>query len=157
MGAARDQRLEGVVAKRIDSTYQPGRRSRDWVKVKIMRTQEVVVVGWAPGKGRRGGTIGALLLALPGPDGLRYAGRVGTGFTDAALAELAAQLAPLGRTSSPLADAVPRAQAVDAHWVEPRLVGEVAFTQWTTDDRLRHPSWRGLRPDKDATDVVREQ
>jgi len=156
MLAARDQRLEGVVAKRIESTYQPGRRSRDWVKVKIVRTQEVVVVGWAPGKGRRGGTIGALLLALPGPGGLHYAGRVGTGFTDATLTHLAEQLAPLGRTGPPLADAVPRAQAVDAHWVEPRLVGEVAFSQWTADDRLRHPSWRGLRPDKDAADVVRE-
>ena len=154
--ASHEQHLEGVVAKRAESTYQPGKRSHDWVKVKNVRTQEVVVVGWAPGKGRRSDTIGALVLALPGPAGLVYAGRVGTGFTEAALDDLARLLTPLGRASSPLPDPIPAPQAAGVHWVEPRLVGEVGFGEWTTDGRLRHPRWRGLRPDKDPADVVRE-
>jgi len=154
--ASRRQGLEGVVAKRLASPYQPGRRSRDWIKVKHVRTQEVVVVGWAPGKGRRGGSIGALLLAVPGPTGLAYAGRVGTGFTEAALAHLQDVLGPLERATPPLSGSLPRAQTADAHWVEPRLVGEVGYGEWTADDRLRHPRWRGLRPDKDVADVVRE-
>jgi bifunctional non-homologous end joining protein LigD len=154
--AAGAQGLEGVVAKRVDSVYVPGRRSHDWVKVKLMRTQEVVIVGWAPGRGRRQGSIGALLTALPGKDGFVYVGRVGTGFSDAALIDLATRLAPLERPTSPLSGDVPRAQVADAHWVEPVLVGEVTFTEWTADGRLRHPSWRGLRPDKDATAVGRE-
>jgi bifunctional non-homologous end joining protein LigD len=154
--ASEEQGLEGVVAKRLASTYQAGRRSRDWVKVKHHRTQEVVVVGWAPGKGRRQGSIGALLLAVNGPEGLLFAGRVGTGFTDAVLDDLAERLRPLERPSSPLSVPPPRAHAADSRWVEPRLVGEVTFTEWTADGRLRHPSWRGLRPDKDVADVVRE-
>jgi bifunctional non-homologous end joining protein LigD len=154
--AAGDQGLEGVVAKRVDSVYVPGRRSHDWVKVKLTRTQEVVIVGWVPGRGRRQGSLGALLSALPGQDGFVYAGRVGTGFSDAALVDLATRLAPLERPTSPLSGDVPRAQVADAHWVEPVLVGEVTFTEWTADGRLRHPSWRGLRPDKDPTAVVKE-
>jgi bifunctional non-homologous end joining protein LigD len=156
LGASIEQRLEGVVAKRLDSPYRPGRRSPDWVKVKHVRTQEVIVVGWAPGRGRRGSTIGALLLALPGPDGLRYVGRVGTGFTEAMLRDLAATLEPLARTTSPLRGALPARQSVGAHWVDPVLVGEVAFSQWTSEGRLRQPSWRGLRPDKDPDEVVAE-
>jgi bifunctional non-homologous end joining protein LigD len=154
--ASQEQGLEGVVAKRTESTYQPGRRSNDWVKVKLMQTQEVVIVGWTPGRGRRQGSIGALLLGVPDDDGLVYAGRVGTGFTDAMLADLADRLAPLHRGNPPVTGPVPRAQVVDAHWVEPRLVGEVTFSEWTSDGRLRHPSWRGLRPDKDVGDVARE-
>jgi len=156
MEASRRQGLEGVVAKRASSTYQPGRRSREWIKVKHARTQEVVVVGWAPGRGRRQGAVGALLLGLPDDGGITYAGRVGTGFTDAALRHLATLLAPLERTTSPVSGPVPSAQTADAHWVEPRLVGEVSFSEWTSDQRLRHPSWRGLRPDKDVADVTRE-
>jgi bifunctional non-homologous end joining protein LigD len=154
--ASRDQGLEGVVAKRTESAYQPGRRSRDWVKVKFTRTQEVVIVGWTPGRGRRQGSIGALLMGVPGDGGLLYAGRVGTGFTDATLVDLADLLAPLQRDSPPVTGPVPRAQVVDARWVEPRLVGEVTFSEWTSDGRLRQPSWRGVRPDKDVDDVVRE-
>jgi bifunctional non-homologous end joining protein LigD len=154
--AAQDQGLEGVVAKRTDSIYRPGRRSGEWVKVKLVHAQEVVIVGWTPGRGRRQGSMGALLLGVPGDEGLLYAGRVGTGFTDAMLVELVEQLAPLRRDTAPLVGPVPRAQVVDAQWVEPRLVGEVAFSEWTSDRRLRHPSWRGLRPDKDVDDVVRE-
>jgi bifunctional non-homologous end joining protein LigD len=96
-------------------------------------------------------------MGLPAADGLRYVGQVGTGFTDAALDEMAAQLKRLARKTSPFSPDVPRADARDAQWVTPRLVGEVAFSEWTNDDRLRHPSWRGLRPDKSPDEVVREQ
>lgn len=150
------QGLEGVLAKRRDSRYAPGRRSRDWVKVKHLRMQEVVIGGWRPGQGRRAGLIGSLLLGLPDGSALRYVGQVGTGFTEAALRELGAQLQRLRRDASPFAPDVPRADSRDAHWVEPQLVGEVAFGEWTSDSRLRHPSWRGLRPDKSPGEVVRE-
>jgi len=154
--ASRDQGLEGVVAKRLDSRYVPGRRSPDWVKVKNFRTQEVVVGGWTLGKGRRADTIGALLLGIPEPAGLQYVGQVGTGFTEQTLADLHARLTRLARKSSPFSPDVPRADCRDANWVTPKLVGEVVFSEWTSDGRLRHPSWRGLRPDKAASDVVRE-
>ncbi|MDQ6875512.1 MAG: non-homologous end-joining DNA ligase [Actinomycetota bacterium] len=154
--ASNDQALEGVVAKRLDSRYLPGRRSDSWRKVKNFRTQEVVVVGWKPGQGRRDGGIGSLLLALRTDAGLTYAGNVGTGFTDAMLDDLARRLRPLARKTSPVAGDVPRVQARDAHWVSPKLVGEVEFTEWTADGRLRHPSWRGLRPDKAPAEVTRE-
>lgn len=151
------QGLEGVIAKRRDSTYEPGRRSKHWVKVKHLRMQEVVIGGWRAGEGRRGGGIGSLLLGVPDADGrLVYAGHVGTGFTARMLDDLGAALKRLARETSPFADEVPRAHARDAHWVTPRLVGEVVFTEWTRDGRLRHPSWRGLRPDKTPADVVRE-
>jgi bifunctional non-homologous end joining protein LigD len=157
MAAAEAQGLEGVVAKRRDSLYEPNRRSRNWIKVKPVRTQEVVIAGWQPGAGRRAGGIGSLLLGVHDDDGrLVYAGHVGTGFTQRMLDDLATRLRPLERKTSPLADEVPRAQAKDAHWVTPRLVGEVAFGEWTKDGRLRHPSWRGLRPDKSADEVVPE-
>jgi bifunctional non-homologous end joining protein LigD len=152
---SQEQGLEGVVAKRLNSTYTPGRRSPDWIKVKNFRTQEVLIGGWRPGAGRREGMIGALLLGLPGEDGLDYIGKVGTGFTDDALADLARRLRPHSRPSSPFRE-LPRVEARDAHWVEPTLVGEVAFAEWTSDGRLRHPSWRGLRPDKQPEQVVRE-
>ncbi len=148
--------LEGVVAKRRDSRYEPGRRSRHWLKVKHVRMQEVVVGGWRPGAGRREGTIGSLLVGVPGPDGLAYVGHVGTGFSDAVLDALDGMLRPLRQPASPFATEVPRADARDAVWVEPRLVGEVAYGEWTRDGRLRHPTWRGLRPDKSPADVVRE-
>jgi bifunctional non-homologous end joining protein LigD len=154
--ASAQQGLEGVVAKRLDSPYLPGRRSDAWIKVKNVRTQEVVVAGWKPGDGRRAGTMGSLLLGLQGEQGLEYVGHVGTGFTDRMLRELAAQLAPLARPTSPFATQVPRPDAKDARWVEPRLVGEVAFGEWTPDGRLRHPSWRGLRSDKGPEEVQRE-
>lgn len=155
VAASQQQGLEGVMAKRLASPYQPGRRSPDWVKIKNVRTQEVVIGGWTPGNGRRAGMIGALLLGLPGPDGLAYLGKVGTGFTSAMLRDLAADLEPLATSENPFAQ-IPRADARDAHWVTPRLVGEVVFTEWTGDQRLRHPAWRGLRPDKSPEQVVRE-
>ena len=153
---SRERRLEGVVAKRRDSRYEAGRRSRSWVKVKHVRTQEVVVGGWQHGEGRRAGGIGSLLLGIPGRDGLVFVGHVGTGFTDAMLDDLAARLGPTQRATSPFAGELPRPVARAAVYVEPELVGEVAFGEWTQDDRLRHPVWRGLRPDKSPSDVVRE-
>ncbi len=148
--------LEGIVAKRRDARYEPGRRSRQWVKVKHVRMQEVVVGGWHAGAGRREGTVGALLLGVQEAGGLAYVGQVGTGFTDAMLTDLEGMLGPLRQDTAPFATEVPRAHARDAVWVEPRIVGEVAFGEWTADGRLRHPSWRGLRPDKSPLEVVRE-
>jgi bifunctional non-homologous end joining protein LigD len=157
LAASQAQGLEGVLAKRHDSVYLPGRRSPHWVKVKHVRMQEVVVGGWSPGAGRRQGGIGSLLLGVPDQDGrLVYAGHVGTGFSDRVLADLGSRLRAAERSTSPFADEVPRAHAKDARWVTPRLVGEVTFSEWTRDGRMRHPSWRGLRPDKDPQDVRRE-
>jgi bifunctional non-homologous end joining protein LigD len=156
LAASKAQGLEGVVAKRLDSRYFPGKRSDCWLKVKNLRTQEVVIGGWKPGAGRRAGAIGSLLLGVPGPDGLEFVGHVGTGFTDKMLRELEAQLAPLERDDAPFATTVPREHARAARWVEPSVVGEVVFGEWTREGRLRHPAWRGLRPDKSADQVVRE-
>jgi bifunctional non-homologous end joining protein LigD len=156
LDASRQQGLEGVVAKRLSSRYIPGRRSESWLKLKNVRAQEVVIGGWRPGAGRRSGAIGSLLLGVPGADGLDYVGHVGTGFTAAMLRDLAADLEPLARDDPPFATELPRADAKDARWVEPTLVGEVAFAEWTRDARLRHPSWRGLRPDKEPAEVRRE-
>ncbi len=157
LAASLSQGLEGVVAKRRDSTYEPGRRSRVWVKVKHFRTQEVVICGWRAGQGRRAGGIGSLLVAVHNDDGdLVYAGHVGTGFTAAALDDLARRLRPLERRTPPVANEVPRPHARDARWVTARLVGEVSFGEWTSDGLLRHPVWRGLRPDKSADEVVPE-
>jgi bifunctional non-homologous end joining protein LigD len=149
LACAAEHGLEGVVAKRLTSTYAPGRRSPAWVKIPLRRTVDVTVVGWQPGGGKRAGRIGSLLVSVPAEDGrLRYAGEVGTGFTEAALADMARRLAPLRRDTPPV-DGVPRPIARHAHWVEPVLVGEVQFRQWTGDGRLRHPSWKGIRFDKE--------
>lgn len=156
LAAAGANGLEGVVAKRLAGLYQPGRRSGDWIKIKHARTQEVVLVGWTPGQGRRRDRMGALLLAVPHQGVLRYAGKVGTGFSDRALDDLGAQLAPLRRHDPPLPGPLPQAQVAGATWVEPVLVGEVAFGEWTRQGRLRHPTWRGLRPDKAPSEVVAE-
>ena len=157
LAASLSQGLEGVVAKRLDSKYLAGRRSDLWTKVKNFRTQEVVIAGWKPGAGRREGTIGSLLLGIHDDDGeLVYAGHVGTGFTDQVLEELDAMLKRLERKTSPYAAEIPRADSEDAHWVTPSVVAEVRFGEWTTDGRLRHPSYRGLRTDKTASEVRRE-
>ena len=154
--SSRELGLEGVMAKRRDGTYATGRRSRTWIKIKHHRTAEVVVAGWRPGNGRRAGSIGALLLGIPDGDALRYVGKVGTGFTDAMLDELGRRLAAHPRKTSPLTD-VPKADARDARWVRPELVGEVEFAEWTSTRRLRQPSWRGLRPDKSVEDINPEE
>ena len=157
LDASKKQGLEGIVAKRLDSTYRPGRRSRDWLKVKNVRRQEVVIGGWVPGQGRRAGELGALLVGYYEDDGgearLRYAGKVGTGFDAAALRLLAERLEPLRAHRSPFTGRQPQK---DALFVEPRLVCEVGFSEWTSSGTLRHPSYQGLRDDKPATDVVRE-
>jgi bifunctional non-homologous end joining protein LigD len=148
--------VEGIVAKRLDSPYRPGQRSPEWIKIKNLNTQEVVIGGYTVGDGRREGTFGSLLLGLPVPDGLTYVGAVGTGFDDAALGELSGQLRRLRRPDSPFVGGVDPRHARAARWVEPQLVGEVAYGQWTADNRMRHPVWRGLRPDKIPAEVVRE-
>jgi bifunctional non-homologous end joining protein LigD len=151
----RKQGLEGIVAKRLSSTYQPGARTRDWLKVKSFGRQELVIGGWLPGKGKRGDSIGALLLGVYEPHGkLRYVGRVGTGFSERELERLAGLLAPLRREDSPFgAGERPPREAV---FVEPRLVAEVEFREWTRGGNLRQPSYKGLREDKRAEEVVRE-
>jgi bifunctional non-homologous end joining protein LigD len=155
--ASTEQQLEGIVMKRLDSTYSPGIRSKSWLKLKHQRAQEVVIGGWKPGEGHREGTIGSLLLGVPNDAGdLTYVGNVGTGFTDAALKALASDLRPLATDTSAFTGPIPRVQARDAHWVTPSLVGEVTFAEWTRDGRLRQPAWRGLRPDKAAIEVRRE-
>jgi len=158
LAAAGERGLGGVMARRLGSPYRPGMRSRDWVKTRIQHAQEVVIIGWRPGHGRREGLIGSLLFAVPDAAGgeLRFAGHVGTGFTEAALRQLADRLAPLRRAIVPVGGQIPREHTRDVVWVEPVLVGEVAYATWAPDGLLRHPSWRGLRPDRRPDQVRRE-
>ena len=147
--------MEGLVAKRLDSLYTPGRRSDAWLKIKNKRQQELVIGGWLEGEGSRRGRIGALLLGVYDAAGrLVYAGKCGTGFTEKMLDRLAALLKPLAASSSPFqaGAAPPRG----AHFVEPALVAEVEFTEWTAGGQLRHPAFKGLRDDRDPKSVVRE-
>jgi bifunctional non-homologous end joining protein LigD len=167
--------MEGVVAKRRSSVYRPGVRSRDWIKTKHERTQEVVIGGWTEGQGERKATFGALLLGIPeenlatektaarrtprpgspgGATRLTYVGKVGTGFTESDRRALLAKLKP--RSTSPFTGELPAAAVRGAHWVRPDVVGEVRFGEWTPDGVLRHPVWRGERTDKSVKDVVRE-
>ena len=146
--AAEKLGLEGVVAKRLTSSYQPGTRTRAWIKVPRHETVDVLVGGWTPGAGRRQGRIGALLVGVQRSNGLVFAGAVGTGFTDTELARLQTVLSPLRISSSPFANLVPKEYARDAIWVAPRLAGEVRIRNWTSDELLRHPSWRGVRTDQ---------
>lgn len=149
--------LEGVVCKRRASPYRPGRRSPEWTKTKIAHHQEVVIGGWKAGLGSRVGELGSLVIGVPDAAGaLRYAGRVGTGLDRASRVELRELLGPIVRPEPPFLNAPGRPERVGVTWVEPVLVGEVAFTEWTAEGRLRHPSWRGLRRDKDARSVGRE-
>jgi len=144
---------EGLIAKRADSPYAGRARSRDWLKLKCEQGQELVIGGYTAPRGSRE-ELGALLLGHFAPGGdLRYAGKVGTGFDRATLRDLARRLAPLRRDDSPFADEVPPRATT---WVEPELVAQVAFTEWTRDGRLRHPRFLGLREDKAAREVVRE-
>jgi ATP-dependent DNA ligase len=142
---------EGLIAKRADAPYVHG-RSHDWLKFKCDAEQELVIGGYTAPRGSRT-DLGALLLGVYGDGTLRYAGKVGTGFTRATLRDLAERLAPLRRADPPFADA-PRLR--DATWVEPRLVAQVGFTEWTRDGRLRHPRFLGLREDKAPEEVARE-
>jgi len=148
---ARASGWEGLIAKRIDSRYQ-GRRSRDWLKLKVVREQEMVVVGWTPPSGSRV-AVGALLLGYHDEGGLRYGGKVGTGFTETMLRDLKGQLEAIEVHAPPIVDP-PRMKG--ARWVRPELVAQIGFGDWTGDGKLRHPRYLGLRVDKDPADVVRE-
>ena len=143
---------EGLIAKRADSPYVHG-RSRDWLKLKCSAEQELVIGGYTAPKGSRT-DLGALLLGYYEDGRLRYAGKVGTGFTRATLRDLAGRLEPLRREASPFAGQV---RERGATWVEPRLVAQIGFSEWTRDGRLRHPRFLGLREDKPAGEVVRER
>ena len=142
---------EGLIAKRADSLYRHG-RSRDWLKFKCSAEQELVVGAYTAPRGSRT-DLGALLLGYYDDGKLRYAGKVGTGFTRATLRDLAERLEPLHRDDSPFADEV---RERDVTWVEPELVAQIGFSEWTRDGRLRHPRFLGLRDDKAAREVVRE-
>ena len=145
---------EGLIAKRADSPYRPG-RNRDWLKFKCLNGQEFVIGGFTDPKGSRVG-FGALLLGYYGADDrLHYAGKVGTGFGRPTLTRLHAALAAVEQPMPPFEPVrgLPRSRV---HWVQPRLVAQVGFSEWTTDGELRHPRYQGLRTDKDPTDVIRE-
>jgi bifunctional non-homologous end joining protein LigD len=150
--------MEGVVAKRRDSPYRAGKRSKEWIKTKAQRAQEVVIGGWTPGQGNRRDVFGSLLLGIPDPaqgGALEYVGKVGTGFSRSDLVDLFAVLTRDGRSTSPFGQPLPADVGRAAHWVRPEVVGEVRFSEWTPDGRLRHPVWRGRRTDKSAGEVVR--
>jgi bifunctional non-homologous end joining protein LigD len=142
------------MAKQLASAYQPGRRSPAWIKVPLTRTTEVIVAGYKPGAGRRSGMIGSLLLGMYDPhNGLAYVGNVNTGFTEATLRDLQKRLDAIRQPSSPFDQPVPRQHAQNAAWVRPALVADVRYRSWTPDGRLRQPSWKGLRTDRDPADV----
>jgi DNA ligase D-like protein (predicted ligase) len=145
---------EGLIAKRADSIYVP-RRSRDWLKFKCVARQEFVVGGWTDPQGGRVG-LGALLVGVYDDGELRYAGKVGTGYDDRTLRDLSRRLAAIERKTPPFADpdGIPRK---GVHWASPKLVAEVGYTEWTSDGRLRHPRFLGLRRDKAPQEVVRER
>ncbi|MFF0624351.1 non-homologous end-joining DNA ligase [Streptomyces sp. NPDC004296] len=136
--------LEGVLAKRLDSPYLPGVRSPDWVKTKYVETLDVVIGGWTEGHGALGGLPGSVLAGVAEPGGLRFVGAVGSGLSDHERRELARYLSAIPLDRSPFVNPVDLA---GAHWVEPRLVAEIAFSGWTAADRIRHPVWHRLRPD----------
>jgi bifunctional non-homologous end joining protein LigD len=152
VAAARELALEGVVAKRLDSTYRPGVRSPDWVKLKHERTGDYVVGAWRTGNR----TLGALLVGSPGPDGLHYRGRVGGGISAAAERDLLSRLEPLHTTRSPFVDEVPREDLKGATYVRPSLVVEVRYGTLTPDGRLRFPRFVRLRQDKEPADAADE-
>ncbi|HET7566400.1 MAG TPA: DNA ligase D [Gaiellaceae bacterium] len=157
--AAREQRLEGVMAKRSNSTYKEGKRGGEWLKVKTHGRQEFVVCGWTKGQGRRSGRFGALVLGARDGGELRWVGNVGTGFGERDIDELLERLRPLVRDTCPFAapPKMPRVRKGDVVWVEPKLVCEVEFAEWTHDGHLRAPSFQGLRDDKAAAEVRRER
>ncbi|MDT3344154.1 ATP-dependent DNA ligase [Microbacterium aquilitoris] len=155
LATAQQLGLEGVVVKDPASTYRRGVRSEQWLKVKLTLMQEVVIGGIRPGRGGRTGEIGSLLMGIPTDGGLRYIGRVGSGFSEATLARLDAELSPLRTAENPFVD-IGRAEASDALWVRPEVVGEVEYAEATPSGTLRHARWRGLRPDKAPTDVHAE-
>jgi bifunctional non-homologous end joining protein LigD len=157
--AAKEQGLEGVLAKKKGSRYQPGRRTRDWLKVKTHQEQEFVVAGYTKGKGRRSGRLGSLVLAVTRGGELTYVGNVGTGFDEKEIDRLMTRLRPLERPKPPFREVptMPKVRKDDVVWVEPELVVQVEFAEWTHDGRLRAPVYKGLREDKEPTEVKREE
>jgi bifunctional non-homologous end joining protein LigD len=157
--AAKQQGLEGIIAKRADSRYAVGRRTRDWLKLKTHGRQEFIIAGYTKGQGRRAGTLGSLVLAVRRGRELVYVGNVGTGFTGDEIERLLKRLRPLERDTPPFREVpkMPKVRKGDVVWVEPKLVCEVEFAEWTHDGRLRAPSYQGLREDKSAAEVRREQ
>jgi bifunctional non-homologous end joining protein LigD len=157
--AAQQHGYEGVIAKRGESPYRPGRRTREWLKIKTHDSQEFLVAGYTKGSGRREHSFGSLVLAVRDGGELRYVGNVGTGFTDGEIDRLLAKLRPLRRPTTPFASVpkMPKVRRGDVVWVEPRLVAQVEFVEWTHDGHLRAPSYQGLREDKAPEEVVREE
>ena len=157
--AAREQGLEGIVAKRGQSRYQPGKRTGDWIKVKVHERQEFVIAGYTRGTGRRAASLGALVLGVFEGDDLVWVGNCGTGFTDAEIDRLLGKLRPLERATSPfkVVPKMPRVRKDDVVWVTPKLVCEVEFVEWTAERRLRAPSYQGLREDKPSESVTHER
>jgi bifunctional non-homologous end joining protein LigD len=153
LSATRELGIEGIVAKRLDSTYEPGRRSSGWIKIKNVCEQDVVIGGWAPGAGRRSGRVGALAAGVYEDGRLTYVGKVGTGFTERTLALLERELAPLRRADSPFEGRQPAKATI---FVEPRLVARVELREWTRTGTMRAPSFKGLRDDIDPQDCTRE-
>lgn len=154
MAAARDNHLEGIVSKRTDSVYRPGGRSPDWVKTPFRRTTEAIVAGWTSGSGSVSGSFGSLILGAHDREGsLVHIGNVGTGFTFADRRSLRTRLDALSRTEPLFPLTSTRGRPGTPHWVEPVLVGDVEYREYTGDG-LRHPSWRGLRADKSCEEVL---
>src|SRR5436190_3705353 len=146
--------MEGIVAKKLDSAYEPGRRSPNWLKIKIVQSQELVVGGWCAEKGDNRQRIGCLLLGYYENGKLRYAGSVGTGYTDAIHRQLTEKLAKIGRSTSPFADKVPKPKPI---YVDPKLVVEVDYRRWPPGGMVQQASYKGLRMDKKASQVVKEE
>jgi bifunctional non-homologous end joining protein LigD len=157
--AAKEQQLEGIIAKRLDSRYAVGRRTRDWLKIKTHGEQEFVIAGFTKGTGRRASSFGSLVLGYYRGGELVYAGNVGTGFNSREIEKLLDKLRPLKRSTSPFREVpkMPKVRKSDVVWVEPKLVSQVEFAEWTHDGRLRAPSYKGLREDKPAEEVRREE
>jgi bifunctional non-homologous end joining protein LigD len=157
--AAREQGLEGIIAKKADSRYIQGRRTREWLKIKTTGRQEFLICGYTKGQGRRSRSFGSLVLGHWLGGELVYVGNCGTGFTEAVIDELLEKLKPLERETSPfpVVPKMPRVKKADVVWVEPKLVCEVEFVEWTHDGRLRAPSFQGLRDDKSPEEVRREE
>lgn len=147
--AARERNLEGIVAKKSSSLYLPGKRSREWLKIKVVQNADCVIGGWTSGQGRRGGSLGALLVGIYEGDDLRYIGSVGTGFTDKALHDVQRELQAIASDTSPFSEKIP---GKGIRWVRPKIVCEVEYRELTAGFRFRAPSFKGLRPDKDPTD-----